>query len=165
MAKKKQQQKDYTAEIQKSFDRWDHLNVHGGSDPTWTDGVNMNLVRNHILYGKREIEENMTPLLYPEIYYRDTPPEVDRDYMARADEIRVNAKRSLEAYKVDPDYQYLFRIVTHMTERQTACSAGKLSNSLTIGPTLTVNLLEHFITRTFHQLKQLHKKCPWMNTK
>jgi len=118
LAKKKQQQKDYTAEIQKSFDRWDHLNVHGGSDPTWTDGVNMNLVRNHILYGKREIEENMTPLLYPEIYYRDTPPEVDRDYMARADEIRVNAKRSLEAYKVDPDYQYLFRIVTHMTERQ-----------------------------------------------
>ena len=118
MAKAKKQQKDYAAQLQASFDSWNHLNVHGGSDPSWADGFNMNLVRNHILHGKREIEENMPSLSYPEIYYRETPPEVDGHYMARADEIRENAKKSFAAYKVDPDYQYLRSRVTRLTERQ-----------------------------------------------
>jgi len=118
LAKAKKQQQDYGAELQKSFDQWDHLNVHGGSDPGWSDGVNMNLVRNHISNWKRKNKEEMSLLPYPEIFYRETPPEVDRDYMARVDEIRENAKLSLAAYKTAPDYQYLCRRVTRLTERQ-----------------------------------------------
>ena len=103
MARTNKRQEDYAAELQKSFDHWEYLSVHGGSDPFWSDGVNMNLVRNHIFYYKSKIEETMTPEQYPAIYHREPPPEVDRDYMARADEIRANAKISLEAYKSNPD--------------------------------------------------------------
>jgi len=118
MAKTKKQQEDYAAELQKSFDRWEYLRVHGGSDPFWSDGCNMNLVLNHILYYKGKIEETMPLEQYPEIYYRETPSEVDRDYMARPEEIRANAKKSLELYKENPDYQFLCRRVPGLTERQ-----------------------------------------------
>lgn len=43
----------------------------------------------------------------PEVYYRETPPEVANTYMARADEIREHAKQSLMIYKRDHDYMYL----------------------------------------------------------
>lgn len=118
MPKTKKPKIDYAAELQKSFNQWEHLLTHGGSDPTWSDGVNMNLVRTHIIIGKRNIEENMAAGDYPEIYYRVTPPETNQDYMARADEIRGNAEKSLEVYKADPDYQFLCRRVIRLTERQ-----------------------------------------------
>ena len=118
MARTKKQQNDYAAELQKSFDRWEHINVNGCNDPFWSDGANMNLIRNHIYYYKHKIKETLTPGQYPEIYYLETPPEVDRDYMARVDEIRASAKKSLEAYKAAPDYMFLLRRAPRLTERQ-----------------------------------------------
>ena len=118
MAKTKKKQEDYPAELQKSFERWEHLRVDGGSDPGYSDGSNMNLVRNHILNAKRRIEENMMPEEYPKVYYRETPPEIDRNYMARADEIRANAKKSLEIYKADPDYHFLLRREPRLDKKQ-----------------------------------------------
>ncbi len=117
MAKTKKEP-DYAAELQKSFEWWDSLKTRGGSDPFYSDGSNMNGVRGHIISYKMRIEQSMTPEQYPEVYYRETPPEVDREYMARADEIRANAKKTLEAYKADPDYQFLCKRVPHLTERQ-----------------------------------------------
>ena len=67
----------------------------------------MNLVRNHILNYKRQIAEAFAPDNLPEIYHRETPPEMPRGFMARADEIRVNAKASLELYTQDDNYKYL----------------------------------------------------------
>lgn len=64
-------------------------------------------MRNHILSYKRQIEERWTSGDYPEIYHRDTPPEVPNDYMARADEIREDARATLEAYRKDEDYRFL----------------------------------------------------------
>ena len=45
----------------------------------------MNLVHNHICYSKKEIEKlcSESGLELPEIYYKETPPEVDQCYMAR----------------------------------------------------------------------------------
>lgn len=63
---------------------WNYINVHGCNDPFWPDGSNMNLVRNHIIYYKKEIEricaENQ--FAFPEEYYLPLPPEVDERYMA-----------------------------------------------------------------------------------
>ncbi len=118
MARTKKPPVDYAAELQQSFDRWEYLNTYGGSDPYWSDGDNMNLARNHIISGKMQVEENLPPEQYPEVYYRETPPETDRDYMSRADEIRINAKNSLELYKADPDYQFLCRRVSRLTAKQ-----------------------------------------------
>lgn len=106
---KKKPQTDYAAELQKDHERWAYLYEHGGSDPTWSDGCNLMLVRNNIINDRRRIEENMSPEDYPEIYYKEIPSEVDRDYMARSDEIRAAAKVSLARYKADPNYQYICR--------------------------------------------------------
>lgn len=101
--------------LKSEYDRWNYLYTYGGQDPTWADGCGLNLIRNHILHIKKQMEEagQLT-----ENYYRELPPEVDRDYMARADEIRENAKKSLNIYKSNPDYLYLCNIVNLLNKRQ-----------------------------------------------
>lgn len=44
------------AELAKSYSEWEHLLIEGCSDPFWPDGVNMNLVRNHIIWWKSHIQ-------------------------------------------------------------------------------------------------------------
>lgn len=89
MAKKKQTPEDLLkiriAELTREFADWDHIKAEGCNDPFWPDGSNMNLVHNHIIYHKNEIEKICTEngLDLPEIYYKETPPEVDQHYMAR----------------------------------------------------------------------------------
>lgn len=106
MAKKKDERAEAEQSLKDSFDKWEHLYRYGGSDPFWTDGVNMELVRKHIINSKRKCRELD---FFPEIYYRETPPEVPRDYMARAQEIRENAKRSLGTYKADRNFLWLVK--------------------------------------------------------
>ena len=94
-------------ELEKAYAQWESLYKQGGSDPFYADGVNLNLVRNHILYFKRQIEETQPLYKNSEAYQRELPPQVEDGYMARAKEIRDNAKTTLTAYKTDPYYQYL----------------------------------------------------------
>lgn len=94
-------------ELKKAYAQWESLYKQGGSDPFYPDGVNLNLVRNHILYFKRQIEETQPLYKNSEAYQRELPPQVEDGYMARAKEIRDNAKTTLTAYKADPYYQYL----------------------------------------------------------
>ena len=119
---KKAKTEDYEASLKQSFNQWENLYQYGGSDPFWSDGCGLNLVRNHILYYKGMIAETMPPEQYPDIYHRDTPPEVDRDYMVRADEIRINAKASLEHYSANPDYQYIRRRVNSLNPKDERAS-------------------------------------------
>lgn len=107
-------------ELEDRFARWEHLKKHGGQDPFWSDGCNMYLVGNHIFYYKNQIKElcEKESMELPEIYHKETPPEVDKDYMARADEIRKNAKRALAEYKASKDYQYLLSVVGRLGKRE-----------------------------------------------
>ena len=93
--------------LEERFERWDRLKTEGGSDPFWADGSNMNMVRAHIKYYKGEIEKNFSDGNYPEIYYRETPPEMDNEYMAQPDKIRADAQKTLEAFKADENLNYL----------------------------------------------------------
>lgn len=99
----------YTKSLEKSFQRWEEIRTHGCSDPFWADGVNMNLVRNHIIYEKRELERICQSSLFrlPDIYHKETPEKVDPDYMARPEEIRRNAIRTLDTLQASPEYEYL----------------------------------------------------------
>lgn len=106
---------DLTKNLEEAFMRWDYLYTYGGSDPFWSDGCNLSLVRNHIIIAKRKLEVLGQ---YPEIYYRELPPEVPRDYMARADEIRENAKKSLEIYKANNNYIYLCKAIKNLDKKQ-----------------------------------------------
>lgn len=94
-------------ELEKAYAQWESLYLQGGSDPFYPDGVNLNLVRNHILYFKRQIEETQPLYKNTELFQRELPPQVEDGYMARAEEIRAHAKASLTSYHADPYYQYL----------------------------------------------------------
>ena len=101
--------------LTESFARWDFLLQNGGSDPYWPDGFNMNLVRNHIISYKKQIEALMDQeseeislfsRTYPDVYYRETPDEVSDDYMSKADEIRARANQQIVLYENDPNFRY-----------------------------------------------------------
>lgn len=115
MGKKKKICVDYEQELILAHERWEHLYQYGGSDPNWSDGCNMNLVRNHILYYKKKLEEENR---FPEVYYREVPPEVDQGYMARAGEILANAAKSLNIYKNDSAYQFLVQNGSRINKKQ-----------------------------------------------
>lgn len=112
--KKEKHQQNIEAELQQAFDRWDALYEFGGHDPFWSDGCNLNLVRNHISYYKKEIEKASEPQNYPSIYYRETPKEVSQDYIARGEEIRSNAQKAVQLYKAAPNYQVLLSRVDRL---------------------------------------------------
>ena len=93
-----------TADLEAEYARWDELLTNGGSDPTWSDGVNMNLVQGRIVARRRELLQMCGDGEKPTILNREEPPRMSDDYMARADEIRAAAKKSLEIYKTNPTY-------------------------------------------------------------
>ena len=70
--------------IRQEIDHWEDLNRNGCSDPFWSDGCNMNLTRNHIIYAKRQIAEICEDrgISIPDEMYLPTPPEVNDYYMA-----------------------------------------------------------------------------------
>lgn len=90
----------YCKDIQRELTHWHYLRDHGGQDPHWPDGVNMNLTRNHIIYARHQIaeicEEHDWSL--PEEYYLPLPPEVPNGYMANLDQVKrvENLKRKGE---------------------------------------------------------------------
>lgn len=88
--------KQLEKELNDSFRRWAHIVKHGAGDPHWEDGVNMNLVRNHIIYYKLKCEEAG---FYPEAYYLDVPPEASNTYMvSKRSEFVVNEKNQLTLF-------------------------------------------------------------------
>ena len=110
---------DYAAELENDYARWDELFAKGGSDPFWADGVNLNLVRNHILYDKEQLEKQENSLFdLPDVYYRETPPEVDSDYMARPDEIRENAHKAMGIIDADENLKFVLEQSESLSEQQ-----------------------------------------------
>jgi len=110
----KKEKRSPEEELQRAFDRWDELYAFGGCDPFWSDGCNLNLVRNHILYYKNEVEATYESQNYPAIYYRDTPEEVPQNYMARSEEICTGAQRSIKLYKADKNYRFLLSQINRL---------------------------------------------------
>ena len=108
----------YGEAIKKELTHWHDLNENGGSDPFYEDGVNMELIRNHILYYRRKIEEELQPSEYPEEYFLELPPEVDRHYMARADQIPGEAAEALKVMEADQNYLYLRSAVGRLGDQE-----------------------------------------------
>lgn len=115
MGKKKAEDINWGEKLRERHDRWNSLHVDGGGDPFWEDGVNMNLVRNHIINYKHQCEETGQ---FPEEYYWETPPEVDNHYMARAEEICTKAKEILKVFEHNQDCKYLEENIQRLTEKE-----------------------------------------------
>lgn len=103
----KKRSKQLGKEIRDNLERYEYLRVHGGSDPFWSDGANMNLCRNHAIYLRSRVETDLDPEYYPEEYSLEIPEEVDNNYMADPDGIRSRTKAALEVLKENQDFQYL----------------------------------------------------------
>lgn len=99
------EKKDYGAELRQEYERWNQLFLQGGQDPFWADGVNLNLVRNHIISCRTALEQEGGAM--PEEYGWPLPPEVSPDYMARGKEIWYRGIESYQKYIADENYQYL----------------------------------------------------------
>ena len=77
------------ADLAKDFARWDEINKNGCNDPFWSDGVNMNLVRNHIIANYRLLSQKLDNV---QLSLFDTgmdmrnerpiPPRVPDDFMS-----------------------------------------------------------------------------------
>ncbi len=116
---RKNHETDYAAVLEDDYARWDELFTKGGSDPSWADGMNLNLVRNHILYNKEQLAKQENSLFgLPEVYYRETPPEVDNEYMARPDEIRENARKAMEIIDADENLKFIREQLPSLSEQQ-----------------------------------------------
>lgn len=82
-------------EIEREFTRWNYIAQHGCADPFGTDGENMNLVRNHIIYRYRILAEReiIQLNLFGEVCEeRPIPPEVPDRYMVKGGEHEYRVK-------------------------------------------------------------------------
>ncbi|AEG14512.1 hypothetical protein Desku_0913 [Desulfofundulus kuznetsovii DSM 6115] len=80
----KEEYDECVAALKERFERHAEILAKGTTDPFYPDGVNANLVRNHILYYRKRLEEicSQSFLALPEIYFRPVPEPVDESYMA-----------------------------------------------------------------------------------
>ena len=109
MKKYKSDLKSYIEALLERVKRWKYINENGCTDPQWADGSNMNLVRNHIIYYKKHINEicSKEGIPLPEEYYIPTPPPVDNNYMAN-----YNDKKRVKTLKID----YQMKLTNKKTE-------------------------------------------------
>lgn len=120
MVKRQMSRKEQLAEgIRESHEQWKRLWENGGVDPFWTDGVNLNLVRNHIIYGCRLCEEELQEGDYPEEYYLPIPEKVPDGLMVKSAEIRKKARAVMEDIRECPDYAIAVAAVKK--SRKAAC--------------------------------------------
>lgn len=116
---KRGQQTDCAVELEKEYARWDEVFTKGGSDPFWSDGVSLNLVKNQIIYYKTQLANQENSLLgLPDAYYRELPPEIDPNYMARSDEIRENARKAMEIIDADENLRFVREQAPSLSEAQ-----------------------------------------------
>ena len=77
------------AELDREFQRWNDIACSGCQDPTWPDGVNMHLVRNHIIYWYKLLDEKQSAdtqtslfaMPTREVMRRPVPPKAPDQYM------------------------------------------------------------------------------------
>ena len=116
--KKQKHEIDYAAELEESYARWEYLYENGCSDPFYEDGINLNLVRNHIIYYKQMLEKENSLFGLPDAYYRELPPEVGSKYMARPDEIRANAAIAMQRIDEDENLDFIREQSRNLSEKQ-----------------------------------------------
>ncbi len=94
-------------DLHNQYVRWNDILINGCRDPFVSDGLNMQKIRRRIIQVRRQIKR-----LYP---LRDQPisleyllpPVVKEDFMARSNEIRENAQKTLWILRNSKDYVYI----------------------------------------------------------
>lgn len=133
---------DLAFKLMGKFLEWENVKIEGSSSPVWTDGQELNHIRDSIIYLKKEMES----LNYlPEAYYQETPPKMSQRYMVNAEEIRKKAKETLRICKENEDYQFIFSHGAPLDEQQKnwICLDGILNGILRMERMIRIdNLVE-----------------------
>ena len=116
--KKQKHEVHYATKLEESYARWEYMYENGCTDPFYEDGVNLNLVRNHIICYKGMLEKENSLFGLPDVYYRDLPLEVDSKYMARPDEIRANAAIAMQRIDEDESLKFVREQSRNLNEKQ-----------------------------------------------
>jgi len=92
---------EQATEIREETQNWESIHKDGCSDPCWPDGVNLNLIHNHICYEKDEVrrlckESGETP---PSEFYFPTPPVVNENFFAMPDSERAKRIKSCPGWE------------------------------------------------------------------
>lgn len=77
--------------VNDTITRWKSYKENGGTDPFYPDGVNMNLLRNHLIHYKREIRElcaENNVSLQGEAFFPNLP-YTDENYFAKPESERA----------------------------------------------------------------------------
>lgn len=133
---------DLAFKLMAKFLEWENVKLEGSSSPVWTDGQELNHIRDSIIYLKKEMESLN---YFPEIYYQETPPKMPQRYMVHAEEIRKKAKETLRVCRENEDYQFIFAHGTLLEEQQKnwICLDGILNSVLRMERMIRIdNLVE-----------------------
>ena len=81
----------YADGIRHSIESWKSHKKNGCHDPTYADGTNMNLLRNHVIYYKRQMDElhTQTGVALPPERHLPTMPYVDPNWFAKPKSARA----------------------------------------------------------------------------
>ena len=111
---------EYIEQCEKSYSRWQDVFDNGCFDPNWADGVNLNLVRNHILIEKKNISKlcEQEGFESPPILLREIPPKVDCGYMAKAEWLRKQGEIFLTKMEEDSSFQELQQEIRRLSQNQ-----------------------------------------------
>ncbi len=111
------QKEDPVKELEKAHRHWEDIYENGCFDPSWPDGTNLNLVRNHMFYYQRKIEELYGDSEKPAVYYEEVPDKVNEDYMARKDEIIQRAAEFYVKCSKMQEVQDLLQVADYLSEK------------------------------------------------
>ena len=89
-----------------SANRWNEIREKGCSDPFWPDGVNLNLVRNHIIYYQKKIQDLCADhgMIVPDEAYWELPPKVS-ERLFIGDKGSVRFKSIYQFYGKEIDFE------------------------------------------------------------
>lgn len=92
------------AKIEREFERWNEIAQSGSSDPYWEDGVNMRLVRAHILYWYNRLADcgfTLRTLFGDFPDEKPVPPEIPMNYMVKGGRNADRLKRTRTQAELD----------------------------------------------------------------
>lgn len=105
-------------ELQALHDLWKQIYACGGTDFNCPDGVELNLLRSRIISQRRRIRSCLFEADYPASYELEIPDMISSQYMARREEIEAAAKRAMQIYKENKDYQWLAEKKPDLSEKE-----------------------------------------------
>lgn len=97
-------------QLDAEYQHWDDLKKNGCSDPAWPDGVNLNLVRNHIIYWYRLLRERTSQTVQLSMFdagmdlrnERPLPPELPDKHMVPTGKYRDRLNKTWTGLIFDP---------------------------------------------------------------